>query len=259
MIRRDMRCDGRDGWALIAQPAHARLAGDLVRNWNDAWFPLVEPLDEFTAAVDRHDDGWIAWETRPTVVDGRPRNFLEMPIDESLAIWRRSIAVAQTIGPLAAFAVGGHFASLADRAEHREPHSPSWCDLVDEFLDEQRTLRTERLAQLRRTPQEDVGEAERRARRGMRLLQLFDTLSLWFCCREVPEGARFELPDGGEKLDLRHLEPGRATVEPWPFRPRELQIRTDALWLPATPLNGPEDLARVEKRPLVMQWTLVAA
>lgn len=261
MIRREMQLDGRDGWALISQVKHARLAYELARHCDERVLPLVAAREEFLSAVARHDDGWIAWETRPTTIDGRPRNFLEMPIDESLAIWRRSIAVAQTIGPLAAFAVSGHFSALGERAEHRRPHSESWCHLVDEFLDEQRELRNEWQSDYvaRRPAGGNMAGGEPQLQRAVRLLQLFDAASLWFCCHEQPEPETFDVPDGRGSITLRMLGSGRVEVDRWPFVEREISLSIAASWIAAAHFEGPEPLAAAARTPVEIGWTLAPA
>lgn len=141
MIRRDVTLDdGRPGWALVSQVEHARIAMEMARAWSDQVAPLPEGGEEFIAAVYHHDDGWIAWELRPTVHDGMPRDFMEMPLDESLAIWRRSIAVAHNDGPLAGYAVSRHFATLCGHSHDEKPHDATWRHLAEEFLEEQADL-----------------------------------------------------------------------------------------------------------------------
>jgi hypothetical protein len=220
MIRRDVTAaDGSPAWMLISQIEHARVAAELAESWDAGHRPLIEPREEFIAAVRRHDDGWLVWETRPEVCDGRPRDFMEMPLDESLAIWRRSIAVAQTISPSAAVIVGGHFRFLCARTHEKHEDRHDWSanveHLAEEFVAEQDELRREYLASVR---PEQRAEADLAVERGLRLLQLFDYMSLWLCCAARTEPQTMTGPDG-EAYVFSPQGGGRIAIDPWPFRP----------------------------------------
>lgn len=88
MIRRDID----NGWLLISQIEHARLAYDLALAWGNertSGLPLVEWL---LPAIRGHDDGWFEWEQSPRLKqDGVPMSFTEMPAGDSVEIWSRSI------------------------------------------------------------------------------------------------------------------------------------------------------------------------
>ena len=74
MIRRDVLfADGRPGWLLIEQPAHARLSRWLAER---CAVPLGGDLapsearafrDDVFSAIELHDDGWRAWESCPAI------------------------------------------------------------------------------------------------------------------------------------------------------------------------------------------------
>ncbi|HEX6984505.1 MAG TPA: DUF3891 family protein, partial [Planctomycetaceae bacterium] len=144
MIRRE----ATDGWLLISQVDHARLAGDLAAAWgNDrvAGLPLAEWL---VPAVRDHDEGWRIWEAAPTVTEeGRPRQFTEMPAAEAAAIWAVSIDVCAS-GP----------ASSAEalrklRREHGEV-TPDDAAVLEAVLSHRGSFGVERLTA------EVVGEGE---------------------------------------------------------------------------------------------------
>lgn len=276
MIRRDITLpDGRPGWALISQVEHARIAWDVARAWNTEAYPLATPHEELLAAVLHHDDGWLAWELRPTVVEGKPRDFMEMPLDESLAIWRRSIAVAQTCGPLAAYAVGSHFAALTRWSLEKGEHSESWRDLAEEFLEEQEELAAERLAELVARDggtQADLdgvvatAEARRNADQAWHALQFFDRVSLWLCCAERREAETIDVPESlGTGLGAFRFEPcgsgsggggAEIAIRPWPLRVDRLEVTTLAAGVPRTTYDSPDQLARTERTPVRLEWTL---
>ena len=88
MIRRDQN----DRWLLISQLEHARLAQDLASTWGNTHVKGLPLLDWLLPAIRDHDDGWLEWEQSPKYdADGRPISFTEMPADDSVEIWTRSI------------------------------------------------------------------------------------------------------------------------------------------------------------------------
>lgn len=281
MIRRDVLLpDGRPGWALISQVEHARIAAEVCRAWNVEAYPLAVPHEELLAAVVHHDDGWLAWEIRPTVLDGKPRDFMEMPLDESLAIWRRSIAVAQTLGPMAAYAVGSHFAALCRWSHEKAGHTDEWRHLAEEFIEEQDELAGERLNELialaERSRAGDSREAvaptgaalqaevKKNADRAWHALQFFDRVSLWLCCAERSDTETIDVPESlGTGLGAFRFEPGAAggslaetMIEPWPLVGDRLDISTVADAVPQAVYDSPDALARAERTPLPLRWLL---
>ena len=99
----------RDGQGLLAitQPDHARLAGVFAESWRGgAGGSLV-------AASHHHDDGWIDWEKAPTVDDhGRPHDFLTIPMDDRVAVYRRGIDLLATTDRAAGLLTSLHFGRL---------------------------------------------------------------------------------------------------------------------------------------------------
>lgn len=98
--------EANDGYLLISQVDHARLAGALAESWGNrrvAGLPLAEWL---VPAIRDHDEGWRNWEASPTVTaEGRPRSFTEMPTAEATALWSVSIDVCASGPPSSAEAL----------------------------------------------------------------------------------------------------------------------------------------------------------
>lgn len=260
MIRRtDVDASKQAHWILISQVEHARLSGVLASAWGHRPFAPLDPRDEIVAAVRHHDDGWSAWEVAPKVdpQSGSPLDFTEMPLADSLAIWRESIAVAEKIGPLAAYMVSGHFSALLRRFSSRWHSDPASAALARGFLDQQ-TERQAHWLDLRfagRASDARRGDAER----AVAWLQMFDALSLWFCCaaRSEPEIAD---PPGGPKLTLQPTkDPYHITVLPWPFVEPRVELTAVGRAIAIAHYANPSDLATAAAQPVTLRWELVPA
>jgi len=257
MIRRDtMTYDGAPAWLLISQLAHARLSADLAEAWDDDLRPLIEPRGSFVETVRRHDDGWLVWEQRPEVYGGKPRDFMEMPLDESLAIWRRCIAVAGIIGPASAVIVGGHFRSLLEKTMLKHEARHDWPldfeHLAEEFVAEQDAHRAE---YLRGCVADRRSNAEAGVDRGLHLLQLFDFASLWLCCAERSEPQTMTGPDGEDYVFTPH-DAENVVVEPWPFRPAELELSVVGHRVAAMNYASDQALATAPAAEIGLRWRL---
>lgn len=180
---------------VIGQPAHAWLSGQLARAWN----PRPEPWEEVCLAAEQHDAGMAAWELAPTLnpETGLPRSFLELPLDEHLAIWRSAAPVVLTQSRYAALLVSMHGTALYER---RRP-GPE----VDAFLSEQRALQA-RLGE---------GFDPEQVRRNQRLVWAWDSLSL---------GLLLDWPP----FEVEGIAVSGRTLDPWPFAEDTLAVRVDA-------------------------------
>jgi hypothetical protein len=194
MIRREITtADGKKLWLLISQVEHARVSGELARNWRD------EYSEDVVDAIAHHDDGWAAWEADPKLnpETGAPFSFLEMPVPAALVIWDHSIAAAGEFGPLAAYIVAGHFYNLLSNSENaKDPLAVAW-------LTAKRKHRTGWLDEWVRA---DPTRTLEYAKRAQQMLLVADLFSLWLCC-DCPG-------DGAEEINL-----GQSTMK----------LQTDAL------------------------------
>jgi len=271
LIRRDVRlADGAPGWALISQIEHARISALLASQCRGRFGSVQSSLirDEVLVAIAAHDDGWAEWEQAPqlNVKDGRPLSFMELPVSDATAIWSRSIAVAEEIGPLAAWMVSGHFMRLLEHSEHAqfEPLTQSW-------LAEIRPRREVWFAKWQAIDPEarDVIVADE----ALQWLWAFDEASLWFCCR-CPVGGESRSDGGvpyvagrGTPVELELLGRGDsasgqaargvATASPWRFDADLIDFEVAAQVAPATRYADAQQLlAACEPHPLKLFFRL---
>jgi hypothetical protein len=215
----------RDGDAVIAigQPAHAWLSGQLARAWGNAAFGAVEPWEEVCLGAEQHDIGMAAWERRPTLnpATGLPRSFMELELDEHLAIWSSAAAQVMPQSRYAALLVSMHGTALYSR---RDPERPG----VGAFLAGQRALQEELLAALRADPRTEAAAEDAVVRRNQRLVWTWDSLSLGLLLDWSPYVLE-AVPAAEGELDVavRGGLEGGVTLEPWPFAAPRVALRCE--------------------------------
>ena len=216
----------------------------------DAWepSPAFEPRDQIVAAIRHHDDGWSAWEVAPKVdlQTGRPLDFTEMPLTDSLAIWRDSIGAAANLGSLAGYMVSGHFSALLERFSGRWKSDRTLTALAQSFLSEQRDERQKWLAHL-------DGEV---ADRAVGWLQMFDAISLWFCCAGRDQPERFATADGGLVTMRPARGPDEMELSPWPCRTATLELEVLGRSIAAERYAHPSDVVTAPAQPVTLRWFL---
>ncbi|MEM6798037.1 MAG: DUF3891 family protein [Planctomycetota bacterium] len=228
MIRRDVPLgDTPTNWLLISQREHARLSHQLAAGWK-VLLPTATNAArrEFLAAVLHHDDGWIDWQAAPRLdpEHGRPYGFTEMPPADAQAIWTRSIDACEAIGPLAAWVVASHFIDLQSKQDDDFAQWARWLGEQDR----------RRVAWLNDWHGADPANTEAVARECLYLLQQFDWLSLWLCCRG-PIDSRdrtetLELGDAARGFGPYTFTPRGVAIEvsPWPFSGGSLDLVANA-------------------------------
>ncbi|HET6880029.1 MAG TPA: DUF3891 family protein [Pirellulales bacterium] len=252
MIRRSV---GTQRWTLISQVEHARLSGALAEAWDEDRFAGL-PRDELVAAIAHHDDGWSAWEVSPKVdpKSGRPLDFTETPLPDSLAIWRESIARAEQFGPLAAYMVSGHFSALLERFNSRWKSDSTLERLAQGFLQEQRSDRERFLDKWRHHDNQEEGQVA--AERAVAWLQTFDALSLWLCCAERSEAETFHPPDTESVTFSPNGGPYALEVSPWPFGGQSLEVEAVGRSIIAQRYANSSDLVTSPAEPVTLRWSL---
>ena len=183
MIRRPID----DGWELVAQPAHGRLAADILGC-------LAErprgPAEGFRAAVAHHDDGWSERDRAPRPgPDGGPETFLDLPLVEHLALSEDSVRRAGEHHPYAEAVVARHVAWLHGARPVADPEAAAVRD---------RTVSRWRETAERQAAAVGVGPAD--LDHDQRLCALVDLLSLWAAGWPAADELELERP-GGEEAD----------------------------------------------------------
>jgi len=236
-------------WMIIPQIEHARLAGDLFRNWRSAMSPDECPYSLVLSTIYRHDNGWRDWDRRPDVdpKTGRPYAFTEMPIDIANEIWRDSIDAVVPLGPLACYLVASHFVQMREQSaregdsqaaafvEYYEPQCARW---LDHWL----TL-------------DPRANSVTKAHTSLDYLQFFDRLSLWLCCEDDPDPTQMMSPQG---VPLRLLPDvsNEIFIAPWPFNVGSLSLSVVGFEVPAAHYADRDALANAAANRSTIHWQL---
>ena len=239
------------GALAIGQLSHAWLSGQLARSWGNAQFGAVEPREEIALGAQQHDIGWALFDVKPRFnpETGLPRSFLELTVDEHLAIWRGAPEHLMSQSLHAALVVSLHGRSLS---ELRMRGTPNQAGALQHHVEEEQTRQEQLCATL--------GISEAHAERIRRQMWTWDGLSLALCNAWRPFTAG-DVPtaDGLIAVELRNHEDGTSTLDPWPFGSNHVEVRCEARRLQARYADEPGMRRAFENaEPVTLTFALVA-
>lgn len=226
---------------LIRQTDHALLSGVFAHAWGSEALAPPPRVEQTVAAAARHDDGWADWELAPTTdADGRPVDFIHVPRDEHVALYRRGIDLVCEEDPFAGLVVSLHGERLYTR-----PFVAGGDPLIERLEGADRTLSDgyvaeERDRQARLLASLDDG-AEADAEEAWRLVQVWDRLSLFVCMEPLDAGDSWTMPPvrgaSGDDVEIsaKAEDAGTVSLDPYPFAEASLQARVEAFEVASDP------------------------
>ena len=248
--------EASDGYILIAQTAHAWIAGQLAQAWGNATFGELSPRRDVCLAAELHDIGWLDWELAPTwnPTTGRPYTFLDLPRREHIAIWSKAAHWLRPQSAYAALLTSLHGTGLYSRYDGAADTEEEKA-IVRAFLMRQRALQTSIREELRADPQWAPYSSDEAIERNRRLIAVWDWISLLLCFRVTRERAINDVPTRCDRTTLR-LTPVAAdeetvVVSPWPFRCEEVVVACDGRFLTTTFETEAAMRAAIEAAPRV--------
>lgn len=250
MLRRDIELpDSVPGWLLVTQKDHAFLSRDLALAWGGAGFESLGLRDQLLAAVTHHDDGWKEADALPTVDpnSGRPRDFLEMPLELALSIWERSMLASRQFGPLAGYLVTRHFQALLERHPHASRQA---AEIAASLLGPDGPWQGWFAEWQAEDPNHNTLE---KAEHWLKFLQLFDWLSLWLGMAVRQEPLVQPTPDG-PTVTFTPCAPGVLTVNPWPFREESVTVALAGRPLPQPVYADSAAVLAALGEPITLTW-----
>lgn len=257
----------KDGSCFAStQEDHAELSAQFAAHWGNKTFSQLRPFNTMVFATTFHDSGYRQWEGNPPInlTKGRPYAHREtIPGFEAfeLKAYRQNVEWLSAQDRYAALLVSMHRTGL-------------WANRYDAFTSPRGRVR-ERSPAVMAVKQalEATQEEEKKALGGgdaafarelwynYRALQIFDLLSLYFCCdgyagdQKFKEDAIAPVPlsyDGKEAVELRIYPAGprAARFDPYPFDVAPLQVTVRARFLPPAQFASAEEgLAAYNKAP----------
>jgi Protein of unknown function (DUF3891) len=276
------------GWTLVRHADHGVLAGELAAHWGSDAFAVPTMAAALAIAATHHDDGWrelddLAFHNPDA---DRPAHFLEVPLERSAPPYGRGVDSIYERDILAGALADMHWTGLySARWGLQAGGGPVPHPLAAEVVAEREVRRVAAL----RSAWDFIGprsEFEADAWHAYEVLQALDLISLALSLLDpeaptAPDAEPLPLPATlatveqpvaprllpavptaklGERIDLR-LDvpgPGVATLAPWPFAPRRIEVALPARRLP-TDLSGDAEWSRAYREAPVepIGWELV--
>lgn len=224
---------------VIAQTAHSWLAGQFALQWGNYNFRFPARQETVIMTAINHDNGWQAWERAPQLdAQQRPTDFLEMPAAAHVAIWRESITQLAALNQYAGLLNSKHARFLVGLRVAAAKDTVADILLLQGFLAEQEAWETKMRARLQTYPSYAEACLTDNLGANLRLLQVFDWLSLLFCMGELTESVVPDVPGSApaERLEIRLRPTGKQslTVEPWPFKVPHFEVMVQTHHLEAS-------------------------
>jgi len=233
----------------IEQPDHTRTCGQLARAFGNADFNMPIPKELVVYIIEHHDEGWspvdALREQSPTT--GLPHHLTQTPLQYLIGTSQASPDFNEKhhayCGVLSSMHTYGLFNGrygLSDfifidkiTAEHKAA--------ADEMLANELTRQARLKADLGTDPVSSAWIEEKALFNNYKLLQFFDTLSLYFHTMhpEVRKEAKFlNVPDGkGNDLTLTITprEDGSYSLSPWPFEGDFVEVDVEGRYITPQP------------------------
>ena len=256
MIRREES----DSIWVIHQATHAYVAGQIAEHWVGDGNMLVQPRDELIVAAYYHDTGWAATERQPRVnAQGKPRTFTEMDLEEHFTIWQDSIYGVFAQNRYAGLLVSMHCSALYDQRLRYIDDPPDDKARVKAFLGARREWERALIATLTDHPRYGLAVQSATLAHNLRLLQVWDYLSLLLCMGPVYEQVLEDVPFNEGQRDVLYVA-AKGTrgllLEPYPLD-QSLTLWMDARQVMGGPFESDDALQRalcdVPYKPLVFE------
>jgi Protein of unknown function (DUF3891) len=236
-----LRMESETGWWLIRHPDHAELAGAFAAAWGNDRFRKPEPRARVLFGIARHDDGWGARDAHPVITrEGKPSAFStelvgeysafeEIDLPDYLAVRERAVQIIAEKDPYAGLLIAMHTYNLLTEHADRASIGPEGLELLDAFLDRQRSYQQELRAAIDADSSlAPIERADQTIVEHFRLLQACDNLSLLACVAyDAPAHLLHPLPlTDGKTTEVKVIPAGprRFRLSPWPFAQSELEF-----------------------------------
>ncbi|NDJ76281.1 MAG: DUF3891 family protein [Chloroflexi bacterium] len=245
---------------VIHQAAHAYTAGQIAEHWVGNGNMAVRPREELVLAAYAHDSGWAAHEQQPRINGhGKPRTFTEMGLEEHFTIWRDSIGAVFAQNRYASLLTSMHCSALYEQRLQYLADPPEDQAKIRAFLEQQHTWEKNLITALNDHPLYSVAIQPGYLSDNLRLLQVWDYLSLLVCMSPVHEQVLEDVPIHNGQRDVLYVSssgPRSMALEPYPLD-QPLTLWVDARQVIGCPFDNDDEFRRaldgVPYKPLVFE------
>jgi hypothetical protein len=235
----------KNGWDVIYHRAHALLAAQLGGHWRRTDSPIR--LYETIAAISHHDDLEKEWKGNNLTESGAPLDFTlaQVPPEESLEGLKKHLENSRYRGRWVTMLTSMHVCFLS---QNNKEVSENWRVFLETQVQDQKQWRQE------------LGISKEDAEHAYQFMQWCDRLSLILAQQQVPEDGRaLEITHGihQQRYDLRRLENGHLTVEPWPFQDDKFTVNVESSHLSQLKYDSDDALTTALKQAPIktLEWT----
>lgn len=256
-----LRLETANGWWLVTHPDHARLAGAFAERWGNDRFLPPEPRAHVLRGISCHDDGWASRDAAPQITrQGRPSAFSvelvgrysafeEIDLADYLGVRDRAVRLIAAEDAYAAVLISMHTYSLLHDHADRSTIVPDQLPMLDDFLEQQKTLQKTLLDRIRSDSRFTMEQASPAAVLDhFHLLQATDNLSL-LTCVDFRKPAHLlhplRLRDGEYScVEVRTAAPRHFILDPYPFAEPTLRFQFPARRIEGLVFKSAEELQR---------------
>lgn len=234
---------------VIEQADHARMSGQLAKAFGNDIFNTPVPHDLLTYIVAHHDEGWTSVdalrEQSPTT--GLPHHLTQTPLPYLVKTSKASPDFNEAhhdfCGLLSSMHTYGLFNGRYGLSDFvfidkiAPENKQSVTDMLNAELERQARLKS----QLSSKAESAAWVEEAALMNNYKLLQFFDTLSLYFHMTNVEnrgESKFLNVPDGkgtDHTLTIKPTGDGSYALTPFPFKGSEITVSVEGRYLTAQP------------------------
>ncbi len=263
---------GQTRYFVIKLEEHLELVGQLAENFGNDDFQAPEPREEFLYVCRSHDRGWRDFDDNPPLDprSGLPYNLVETPIPIMMLTSSSSPEHNEARHPYCGLVGSMHIWGLyngrygfsdsvlidAIPVEHRA--------MVDGMLNREYQRQKRLKLELASNPDTAPWVEEKRLFANYKLLQMFDTMALYFNCTH--EAARREstfthVPSNADDdvdIRIRPQAGNKYVVSPYPFSRNPLEVSFQGRFLtPWTDGEAPDMAAVMRDTPTQPQTAVL--
>ncbi|MGG3469761.1 DUF3891 family protein [Neobacillus pocheonensis] len=161
-------------YIMITQHDHAKISGEIVRNWKEKYFEGIDRKEEVVLGIFEHDRGWIEPDAAPLWNRNKqkPYSFMDFPLDLKVEFYKKGINEVEKMSLYASLLCSLHYVSFLQYEE-----DPIGTKFVEEEI-------TRQLHLLKMCGILGKMGKEKQLQYHLSILKFCDNLSLYICLNE---------------------------------------------------------------------------